>query len=464
MLLRAFRSVALLACATSALVGCGGGTPQAAGPMAVPTASTDGPTARALAATTASPTPTGLIGQSYTWSLIFQDEFDGSAVDTSKWARCIYWGITANGCYQNLSQLEWYLPANGSVANGLLTLQARKQRIKTSKGTFNYTSGFIDSDRDTNTTATQAKFDFQYGYVEVRARVPAGKGLWPAFWMLPSDHSTSHEIDIMEILGDRPDKTYMTLHYGSQSVGSSWAVLNTDFSKGFHTYAVDWTPDYIAWYIDGVEQYRVTDQSILPNKRFFLIANLQVGGSWPGSPDASTVFPANYDIDYIRVWKKGDAIPVVLPPLATNLLQNPSFESGTTPWSLDVKTGAAATLAQDAGAATDGAFSGVVNTTLSSSTDWYVQLVQGNVATTAGQTYTIDFMAKAETPRTVALVVQMNDSPYTETFRQNVALTTNWTRYRYSYTAPATYGNNKLSFSLAANTGKVWLDQVGFGY
>ena len=81
-------------------------------------------------------------------------------------------------------------------------------------------------------------------------------------------------------------------------------MLNTDFAKGYHTYAVDWTPDYIAWYIDGVEQYRVTDKSILPSKRMYLIANLQVGGSWAGSPNASTVFPANYDIDYIRVWKR----------------------------------------------------------------------------------------------------------------------------------------------------------------
>ena len=191
----------------------------------------------------------------------------------------------------------------------MLTIQARKQTTVNSYGTFPYSSGFITSDRDTDTTAVPAKFDFLYGYVEIRAKVPAGKGLWPAFWMLPSDHSTSEEIDIMEILGDRPDISYRTYHWGSsQSTGQSWTIPGTDFSQGYHTYAVDWSADAIVWYIDGVERQRVTNAAILTHKSMFLLANLQVGGSWAGNPDANTGFPANYDIDYIRVWKKGVAV------------------------------------------------------------------------------------------------------------------------------------------------------------
>lgn len=253
--------------------------------------------------------PNGMLGQAYQWSLVFSDDYSTGSVDTTKWAPYLYWGITNNGGFENLSNAEWYFAANRAVANGVLTIQARKENTVNSYGTFPYTSGMITSDRNTDTTAIPAKFDFLYGYVEIRAKIPAGKGLWPAFWMLPSDHSTSEEIDIMEILGDRPDINYMTYHWGSsQSTGQSWTITGTDFSKGYHTYAVDWSADAIVWYIDGVERQRVTDPAILTHKSMFLIANLQVGGSWAGNPDANTVFPANYDIDYIRVWKKGAAV------------------------------------------------------------------------------------------------------------------------------------------------------------
>jgi len=253
--------------------------------------------------------PNGALGQAYQWSLVFSDDYSTGSVDTAKWAPYLYWGITNNGGFENLSNSEWYFAANRAVANGVLTIQARKETTVNSYGTFPYTSGMITSDRSTDTTAVPAKFDFLYGYVEIRAKIPAGKGLWPAFWLLPSDHSTSEEIDVMEILGDRPDISYMTYHWGSsQSTGQSWTITGADFSQGYHTFAVDWSADAIVWYIDGVERQRLTNSTIISHKSMFLIANLQVGGSWAGNPDGNTIFPANYDIDYIRVWKKGTAV------------------------------------------------------------------------------------------------------------------------------------------------------------
>ena len=253
--------------------------------------------------------PDGPLGQAFQWSLVFEDVFSGSSVDTAKWSPYINWGITNNGGFENLSNLEWYFPANRTVANGVLRIQARKENTVTSYGTYNYTSGLVTTDRETDTTSIPAKFDFLYGYVEIRAKIPGGRGLWPAFWMLPSDHSTSEEIDIMEILGDHPEINYMTYHWGThQSFGGSWTISNADFSQGYHTYAVDWSPDALVWSIDGVERQRITDASIISHKLMNLIANLQVGGSWAGNPDANTVFPANFDIDYIRVWKKGAAV------------------------------------------------------------------------------------------------------------------------------------------------------------
>ncbi len=423
-----------------------------------------------LAQTPAPTTPNGLIGRSFNWTMVFEDNFSGTSVSTGKWARCIYWGILADtpGCFENKDNLEWYLPANGTVANGFLTLQARKATTRTSIKTFSYTSGYIDSDRGKDNTVDIPKFTFQYGYAEVRAKVPAGTGLWPAFWMLPADHSASNEIDIMEILGGSPSETHMTYHFpqvgGKKQVDKTFKILNTDFSKGYHTYAVDWAPDFIAWYVDGVLQYRITEADApLPHKPFYLIANLQVGG-WAGAPTASTVFPANYNIDYIRVWKKGAAIPVVIPPIATNLLKNPSFDASTAPWSLGVKTGAAATLALDTTTTGGGAASAVIDTTQVSGTDWYVQFGQNNLPTTANKQYTIEFMAKADTPRSIAVIVQKDDAPYTEYAHQDIAITTQWAKYRMTFTAPVSDANDKLSFSLGGNTGKVWLDEIVFGY
>lgn len=421
------------------------------------------------------PLPNGPIGNSYNWSLIFSDEFNSSPVDTTKWSPCIYWGITKDGCYENLSQLEWYKTSNSTIANDLLTIQARKETTKTQKGTFAYTSGLITSDRNTSDTTVPVKFDFQYGYAEIRAKVPTGKGLWPAFWMLPTDHSNG-EIDIMEILGDHPETNYMTYHWGNgQSIGGSWSISGTDFSKDFHTYAVDWNPDSIVWYIDGVERYRLSDASIIPQKRLDLIANLQIGGSWAGNPDRNTVFPANYDIDYIRVWKKGLPIstptptatptisPTAMPTSTNNLLLNPSFEAGVSPWSLDVKTGAAANISLDPSSAFHGKYSTVINTTKSSTTDWYVQLTQNKLVLNKGQIYNLSFTARSETSRTIPVIIQNDNNPYTEYSRQNVSLTPDWQTFNISFTLPVDLSNAKLSFSLGKKTGKIWFDQLSLG-
>ena len=141
----------------------------------------------------------------------------------------------------------------------------------------------------------------------MRAKVPKGKGLWPAFWTLPSDLSWPPEIDVFEILGDRTNTIYMTYHYptatnGKVASGGKWN--GPDFSADWHTYAVDWEPNVIIWYVDGIERLRYTDTTHIVKKPMYLIANLAVGGVSPGAPDASTSFPSYYEIDYIRVWKR----------------------------------------------------------------------------------------------------------------------------------------------------------------
>ncbi len=161
-------------------------------------------------------------------------------------------------------------------------------------------------------------FGQTYGYFEVTARLPKGRGLWPAFWLLPVDQSWPPEIDIAEILGHDTTIAYQSIHTtdkawvasqpgsynGSTTTQNSHAA--SDLSAGFHRYAVDWTPSRITFYLDDV----VTAERPTPSdmhKPFYLIVNLAVGdrGSWPGPTDARTRFPASLSIRSIRIWSPG---------------------------------------------------------------------------------------------------------------------------------------------------------------
>ena len=164
-----------------------------------------------------------------------------------------------------------------------------------------YCSGLISS---------QASFVQEYGYFEIRARVPAGEGLWPAFWLLPAREEWPPEIDVFEILGHRPDKVYMTVHYRDAEGAHRYIAhrfYGPDFSQGYHTFAVAWDPTGIVWYVDGVERHRVEQAEAIPSGPFYVIANLAVGGPWPGNPDETTPFPAFFDVDHIRVYRKTQA-------------------------------------------------------------------------------------------------------------------------------------------------------------
>jgi beta-glucanase (GH16 family) len=266
-------------------------------------------TAPSLSTSTSTPKPQPMpIGQSGDWHLLFNDDFEGTSLDTAKWTTCYWWDD--HGCtIATNNELEWYQPDDVLVSNGTLKLRAQKRTISASDGnTYHYTSGVITSGRNSSDTTLPAKFVFQYGYAEMRAKIPGGQGLWPAFWLLPADHNSKPEIDVMETLGDKPNTIEMHFHYlagdgSSDSSGSSWT--GPDFSADWHTFAVDWRPDAIIWYVDGIERWRYTDVTSIPAEPMYLLANLAVGGDWPGPPTASTPFPSYFEIDYIRAWNRG---------------------------------------------------------------------------------------------------------------------------------------------------------------
>jgi len=195
-----------------------------------------------------------------------------------------------------------------SVSDGILSIEAAPsdQPLKDVLGSWaQYTSGMI---------TTEHSFSQTYGYFEIRAQVPAGRGLWPAFWLLPADKSWPPEIDAMESFGaTNPasgEGSATMIHYAShvppdnQTCGA-WYDTNVDVTAGFHTYGVDWEPNAITYYFDGTP-YATCPGNPAANKPFYMIVNLAVGGngSWPGPADATTKFPAYLNIDYVRAYQK----------------------------------------------------------------------------------------------------------------------------------------------------------------
>ncbi len=193
-----------------------------------------------------------------------------------------------------------------TVANGILTIEAKPSDdlIKNAAGPWaKYTSGFL---------TTQFSFAQQYGYFEMRAQVPAGEGLWPAFWLLPVDKSWPPEIDVMESFGGynaRNEGGLTQIHFASHTVKKGnlcgdWYDTGVDITKGFHTYGVNWQKDSITYYFDG-KAYGTCPGNPDANQPFYLLINLAVGSdqSWPGSPDATTVWPAYMYVDYVRAYQ-----------------------------------------------------------------------------------------------------------------------------------------------------------------
>lgn len=225
-------------------------------------------------------------------SLAFADDFGGTALDRGKWRTCYPWS-PADGCTNaSNDELQWYQPDAIDVRDGHLYITADRAEPALSREgkRFGYSSGLI---------TTAASFHMTYGYVEVRAQLPAGRGLWPAFWMLPVDQSWPPEIDILEAIGQRPDEAILTYH--RTPTDSAQAVVPVvDLTASMHTFAIDWRVDGIRWLIDDQEVFRV--EAPVTAKPMYLLANLAVGGTFPGPPDASTNLPASLIVDYIRAW------------------------------------------------------------------------------------------------------------------------------------------------------------------
>lgn len=242
------------------------------------------------------------------WELVWRDEFDGSQLDLTKWEPEIGRGPNNDGWGNNEQQYYTSRPENIQVSQDTLKIIALRETYHSAL----YTSARL---------RTRNKGDWKYGRFEFRARLPQGKGIWPAFWMLPTDNvyggwAASGEIDIMELVGHEPNRVHGTLHYGGAwprnvSTGMSYALRQGKFADDFHVFALEWEDGEMRWYVDGVLYLRqtwwYTTGQPFPapfDQHFHLLVNLAVGGNWPGSPDSTTVFPQTLEVDYVRVYRK----------------------------------------------------------------------------------------------------------------------------------------------------------------
>ena len=255
-----------------------------------------------------SATPSPASGFSLAWS----DEFEGPSgvlLDATKWTL-----ETGGGGWGN-QELETYTDraSNASLnGEGALAIRALRETFTGADGiSREYTSARLK---------TQGKFEQTYGRFEARLQIPRGQGLWPAFWMLGNDISTAGwprcgEIDVMENIGREPSTVHGTVHgpgySGGNGIGAAFTLSGAArFADGFHVFAVEWEPAAIRWYVDGTPYQTRTPADLPPGQHwafdhpFFLLLNVAVGGSWPGNPDASTVFPQTMLVDYVRVYRR----------------------------------------------------------------------------------------------------------------------------------------------------------------
>jgi beta-glucanase (GH16 family) len=194
-----------------------------------------------------------------------------------------------------------------AISNGILSIKAApsSQQVLSAVGSWaKYTSGMI---------TTQFSFSQQYGYFEMRAKLPAGKGLWPAFWLLPVNKAWPPEIDALEAFGapnPQGEGGLTMIHYGSHALTSAencggWHDVGVDITQGFHTYGVDVEPTGITYYFDG-KPYTTCPANSAVTEPLYMIVNLAVGGtgSWPGTPGSSNVWPAYLYVDYVRAYQK----------------------------------------------------------------------------------------------------------------------------------------------------------------
>lgn len=412
------------------------------------------------------------------YKLVWQDLFDGDSLNRDDWNVELHDKGWVN------EELQSYVDSeeNIYIKDGKLVLKPIETIDK--DGMKSYTSGRVN---------TQKKHDFKYGLFEARAKVPKGQGFLPAFWMMPTEENLygqwprCGEIDIMEVLGNKTDTSYGTIHYGnphSESQGS-YTLEKGSFSEEYHTFQVEWEPGKIKWYVDGNlihsedDWYSATeDQGEITypapfDQPFYIILNLAVGGSWPGNPDETTnIKDAAYEIDYVKVYQKDSYNENVKKPIKEvtlrdpdkngNYINNGDFSSAEKldddkDWIFLTAAGGEASAEIK-----DHAIS--IHTTKAGTENHSVQLVQPALPMKRGGVYTVSFDAYAAEARTMIADISAPDKGYRRYWNDTtINLTTEKKTYGYKFTMEdKDDANGRLEFNLGKtdSTAQVWISNV----
>lgn len=413
------------------------------------------------------------------FKLKWSDEFNGTALNREDW--------NVETHEPGWVNKEWqaYVDStdNIKVQDGKLVIKP----IKTvdQDGNASYTSGRIN---------TQGKHDFKYGYFECRAKVPTGKGYLPAFWMMPTDENLygqwpkCGEIDIMEVMGQETNKAYGTIHYGEphdQSQGTYSVAAANNFADHYHTYAVDWEPGKITWYVDGIKYHEESDwfsaksgQGTVAypapfDQPFYMILNLAVGGSWVGYPDDSTTYDdQQFAIDYVKVYQKDSYNENVTKPIKNVVLRDPDatgnyINNGDFSVAEDLTDAVnwKFLTAQDGeGSAEIKDKKIVISTTNAGTADYSIQLVQPNVPLKKGGMYKVTFDAYADKARTMIADISGPDHNYTR-YLKDTKLDLGTEKKNYSLEFQMTSdsdANGRLEFNLGNtdSTATVYISNV----
>ncbi len=434
------------------------------------------------------------------WKLNWNDEFNEPSVDPTKWTYDLGTGGSNPGWGNN--ELESYTksPDNVKTENGDLVITAKKD---SSEGA-NYTSARLK---------TEGLFSQKYGKFEIRAKLPTGKGLWPAIWMLPTNPkygawAASGEIDIMELHGSDPSTVAGTIHYGATwpsnvYTGKSYTLPNNGTAADWHTYGLEWTPGEISWTVDG-KVYETQNNwyshglnqpadYAYPapfDQPFHFLLNLAVGGNFDGNPDSSTQFPAQMKVDYVRAYKMAqtpttqplppqinkDPIPADAIPAESdgNLVRNSNFDEETpnaTTYLLDKdnknipKTGYWS-LYQGAGGAgnvqidpINGVNFAKINVTTPGSQNYSVQLLH-QVSLVKGHYYKLTFDAKSSQARDLDVKFSGGQSRGFQAYSKvlGASLTDQVKQYTLSFQMTQdTDVAARLEFNAGTNANPVWI-------
>ena len=409
------------------------------------------------------------------YELLWNDEFDGSALDESMWNYEPHEPGWTN------EELQEYTTSTDNVflRDGKLVLKA----IKSEKdGKDYYTSGKITG---------QNKTDFTYGKIVTRAKVPEGQGLWPAIWMMPQvqeyygEWPKCGEIDIMEVLGNNVKTAYGTLHFGEPhgEIQGTWNLTDSTYADSFHEYSVEWEPGEIRWYIDGnlyntandwFTAVQGEDEKPYPapfDQPFFVQMNLAVGGTWPGDPDETTDFDkAEFEIDYVRVYQKPSYDTNVKKPEKQyrepledgNYIFNGDFSEAEdltddVNWKFLLFNGG-----EGAAEIKDNMI--VITSEKEGTEDYSVQLVQPDLPMIKGKKYRVTFDAYADEEREIIVCVSAPSAGWIRYFKDTkLTLTPEKQTFTYDFDMTEKDDNNgRLEFNMGhrGSTATVYISNV----